>query len=311
MPTVAEILGVEAGPYIADNPGKFALNDILLQFDSAGYGLCSLTLSPEAGQALPTGGTILVEQHNDPSYTGTWFPVPHWDVAVNGPQLSVSAINANTAAARNFISTMQACRVRVASALTARPAGSFLRLYAERAGAVPTPGVTGFGAGLALVSGTAAEDAAAAGNPVQAAGKVRTANLTTLVASDIAALTQTSSAQLLVKEGHLPELDWSYAAASGGIVNTTDVVAKAAAGAGLRNYIYSAQIKNANAVAGEFVIKDGATVMWRGHLAANMLNAEELNFKPPLKGTANTAVNIACITTGQQVYADLQGGVGV
>ena len=307
MPTVAEILGVEAGPDIVDNTTKSALNEILILFDAADYKIGTFTISPTTGYTLPTAGTIIVEQHNDKDYTGTWSPLPLWDPAAWAPAISTVAIAVTAAANRAFAPTMRWVRFRISTALTARPATPFIRLYLEE-GTTFVPGVA---AASQAVAGAAAEDAAASGNPVQVAGKVRTANLTSLVADDIAALTQTSSAQLLVKEGHLPELDWAYAPPTGGIVNTTDVAAKAAAGAGLRNYIYSAQIKNANAVAGEFVIKDGATVIWRGHLAANMLNAEELNFKPPLKGTANTAVNIACITTGQQVYANLQGGVGV
>lgn len=307
MPTVAEILGVEAGPDIVDNPTKSALNEILILLDAADYKIGTFTISPTTGETLPTAGAIIVEQHNDKDYTGTWAPLPLWDVSSAAPSLSTAALSVTAAASRAFVPTMRWVRFRISTALTARPANPFIRLYLEE-GAVFVPGVP---AASQSVAGAAAEDTAAAGSPVQVAGKVRTANLATLVAGDVAALTQTSSAQVLVKDGHLPELDWVYAAASGGIVNTTDVAAKAAAGAGLRNYIYGAQIKNANAVAGEFVIKDGAAVLWRGHLAANMLNAEELNFKPPLKGTANTAVNIACITTGQQVYANLQGGVGL
>jgi hypothetical protein len=37
---------------------------------------------------------------------------------------------------------------------------------------------------------------------------------------------------LISRPGQIPELEWSYAAAAGGIINTTDVVLAAAAGAG-------------------------------------------------------------------------------
>lgn len=98
---------------------------------------------------------------------------------------------------------------------------------------------------------------------------------------------------------------------AGGIVNTTDVVARAAAGASIRNDVKSMVVKNANATATEFVIKDGSTIIWRGHLAASMGTADTIQFDPPLRGTANTAINIACITTGAQVYASLQGYTGI
>lgn len=104
--------------------------------------------------------------------------------------------------------------------------------------------------------------------------------------------------------------DWSYAAIAGGIVNTTDVVVKAAAGAGIRNYVSAISCTNAAAaVATEMVLKDGATVIWRGYLGLVAQAAGELNvtFPNPLKSTANTALNLAAITTAAQVYCNLQG----
>lgn len=60
-------------------------------------------------------------------------------------------------------------------------------------------------------------------------------------------------------------------------------------------------------MATEFVIKDGAsTVLWRGHLPANG-DQVSITLGPPLRGTANTAVNIACVATGAQVYANVRG----
>lgn len=99
------------------------------------------------------------------------------------------------------------------------------------------------------------------------------------------------------------------AQASGGIINTTDVVAKTAAGASIRNYVTGIQLQNVNATATEFVIKDGATVMWRCYLPASMVTPIDVEFAIPLRGTANTAVNIACITTAAQVYANVQGTI--
>lgn len=308
MPTVDEVLGVVPGWVFRDDVSKFALNDELMRFDAQGRGVCGLTISPAAGEALPGAGSILVEQTNDPA-TGVWFVCPTWNPATSSPSLSTSNISVTAAAARCFLPVMKFVRVRVAVALTTRPASAFLRV-AMASESMPIPAV--LTASDQGVVGPAAEDAAASGNPVLVAGVVRTANLASLVAGDAARHTLTTSAQLLVKEGHLPELDWSYAAAAGGIINTSDVAAKAAAGAGLRNYVYSLSVKNANAVAGEFVIKDGAsTVLWRGHLSANMLDTDVIRFSPPLRGTANTAINIACLTTAQQVYANLQGGVGI
>jgi hypothetical protein len=123
---------------------------------------------------------------------------------------------------------------------------------------------------------------------------------------DVADLITTLQGVLVTRPWQIPELEWSYAAASGGIVNTTDVVLAAAAGAGLRRYITSLTMSNNSATATEVVLKDGSTVIWRGHLPANAVNVA-VSFENPLRTTANTALNFACITTAAAVYVNAQG----
>lgn len=117
----------------------------------------------------------------------------------------------------------------------------------------------------------------------------------------------------LVVTDRPPVAPWVYAAAAGGIVNTTDVAIAAAAGAGLRNYLTSIQILNQSATVNtEVVIKDGATVIWRGWLGltgAGDHHEAYITFPTPLRTTANTALNVACITTGAAVYVNAQGYV--
>jgi len=113
---------------------------------------------------------------------------------------------------------------------------------------------------------------------------------------------------LVTKPYAIPEADWQYAAAAGGITNTTDVAIKAAAAAGIRNYVTAIDLRNAHAtVATEVVIKDGATVIWRQLLPAAMPAPVEITFPTPLKGSVATALNVACLTTGAQVYVNAQG----
>lgn len=101
-------------------------------------------------------------------------------------------------------------------------------------------------------------------------------------------------------------LTWNYPSASGGITNTTDVAIKASAGAGISNYVAAIQVSNASAtVATEVVIKDGATVKERIHCPAMMPNTN-ITFPIPIKGSAATALNVACITTGAAVYVNAQ-----
>jgi hypothetical protein len=151
----------------------------------------------------------------------------------------------------------------------------------------------------------------AIGNHNPLAGKMyiegRTANTTAVSnGSNVPAAATTVGVQV-VKQFSIPELDWSYVALAGGIIDTADKVAKAAAGSGIRNYVANIQLINAGTVATEFVIKDGVTIIWRTFLPANMTAPVDITFFNPLKSTANAAINIACITTGAAVYANVQG----
>jgi len=108
----------------------------------------------------------------------------------------------------------------------------------------------------------------------------------------------------------LPVSTWSYAAASGGIVNTTGVTVKAAAGASTYNYITALQVINGHAtVSTDVQLRDGAagTVIWRGFAQA-VGGGISISFPTPLKQpTANTLLEVACGTTGSAVYVNVQG----
>jgi hypothetical protein len=155
------------------------------------------------------------------------------------------------------------------------------------------------------VTGGVAQDAAA-GNPVGIGARAANVNQAAMSATgDLVHLMATMIGALVQKPYSIPEADWSYTGAA--VTNTTDVVLAAAAGAGIRRYITAIQLKNTNATATEVVIKDGATVIWRLLLPANMATADTIAFPSPLKSTANAALNFACITTGASVYVAAQG----
>lgn len=105
-----------------------------------------------------------------------------------------------------------------------------------------------------------------------------------------------------------------YAAASGGISNTTTAVTIfAAAGASTRNYLTALQITaEALGTATELAIRDGAagTVIWRTKIGTGGLTTgQSIRFEPPLRGTANTLMEIVTLTasgTGA-VYVNAQG----
>ena len=154
--------------------------------------------------------------------------------------------------------------------------------------------------------GQAAHDAVIAGAPVRVGARALSAAYTTVATGDQADLITTLQGVLVTRPWQIPELEWSYASAAGGVINTTDVVLAAAAGAGLRRFIVSMSLSNNSATATEVVLKDGATIIWRGHLPANA-PMSEIVFENPLKTTANAALNFACITTAAAVYVNAQG----
>lgn len=110
---------------------------------------------------------------------------------------------------------------------------------------------------------------------------------------------------------------WSFAPATGGIVNTTTAVTiKAAAGASVRNYLCSLQISHdLLGAATELAIRDGAagTVLWRGKLQTAVQDASgtTINLYPCLRGTANTLLEVVTLTavTGG-VFVNAQGYTG-
>jgi len=159
------------------------------------------------------------------------------------------------------------------------------------------------------VVGDAAHDAAIAGNPVRVAGRGMSADYTAVATGDTTDILTSLLGKIVVQPYALPGATWSSAAASGGIVNTTGVTAKAAAGASIRNYVTHAQVINGHAtVSTDVQIRDGAagTVLHRGFAQAAG-GGFTCKFDPPLRGTANTLIEIACGTTGSAVYINLQG----
>jgi hypothetical protein len=245
---------------------------------------------------------------------------------------AVAMVNQNTGAATTTLTSGALHRYIAAGGLfrlqltTATTAGTTTINVAANRGCIPYPAVnqtvnltqisgaansSGGATGGLGVGGFAGHSATASGNPIQVGGVVATAVETTLVSGDQCRVAMSTNQQLVTVEGAVPDLSWAYAAAAGGIVNTTDVAIAAARGASIRNYLKAIQIKNAHAtVATEVVIKDGATIIWRGHVAAAMNSSDVFEFEPPLRGTANTAMNVACITTGAQVYCSAQGYQG-
>lgn len=157
-----------------------------------------------------------------------------------------------------------------------------------------------------LGGGSLSEGTAATTSPVLVGLEARTSSKTSVANASAVRPIATVDGRLVTRLNSIPENEWQYAAASGGITNTSDVVLQAAAGAGIKNYLTGLSVANANATASEVVVKDGSTVIWRGYVAAH-LTLKDIPFPTPLQSTANTALNVACITTGTQTYISAQG----
>lgn len=165
-----------------------------------------------------------------------------------------------------------------------------------------------------LSGGSVAEDAATTSSPLIVGGVVRTAaSPTTLIAGDAARATMTSSAAAVTFPYAVPELSWSYAAATGGILNTAVAVTiKAAGAAGIRNYITNIQVfAESLTTATELAIRDGAagTVLWRIKIPTTGLTTSQFDFTVPLRGTAATLLEVVTLTASGAgaVYFNAQG----
>lgn len=282
------------GEYTYSAAGAIAINTVLFDVDAG-------SLPADEGlvlhvASLGTSGAITIQGS---MFDGTDF-VPLWS---ESSTIGASASAGTITAAGVYLLPRLTRYVRVTLTTAATAGNTRLKLFtcpaAERRSIAHT--------GHLVVSGWAAHDAPVSGSPLRNAARAVTSNYTAVASNDTADLVSTVVGALVSRPFSIPEADWFYAAAAGGIINTTDVAVKASAGAGLRNYITGIDVINRSATATEFVIKDGATVVWRTSLPASMTIPLEVTFMSPIRGTAATAVNIACITTGAQVYANLQG----
>ena len=219
--------------------------------------------------------------------------------------IRIRAKNLGTAPASTTTLSIDAILMQDITELTAEITGG-------RGNTAPSQAIPVYQTGSATVStittGYAAHDAAISGAPVRIGARALTADYTAVSTGDVADLKTTLTGALITKEYAIPELEQSFACTAP-IAVTTDVAVFAAGAAGIKNYITTMQLINTSPTVGtEVVLKDGATtVLWRGYLPANQINMLQLEFDNPLKTTAATALNFACITAGANVYVNVQG----
>jgi len=168
--------------------------------------------------------------------------------------------------------------------------------------------------GVSTVGGAVSEGTAATTSPVLVGLEARTSSKTSVANASVVRPISTVDGRQVIRLNSIPENEWVYAAASGGITNTTTAVTLVAAqAAGVRNYLTSLQLSSdALGAATEIAIRDGAggTVLWRGKIGiAGIAGVSNIQFSDPLKSTAATLLEVvtlsASVTGG--VYVNAQG----
>jgi hypothetical protein len=278
-----------------------------------------------ASLPLPTGASTLAEQSTQTTaLVAIQTAVQVLDNIVAGSEAQVDVVtvpadpfgaNADAAVAAGAAGSIQAKLRLMTSQLDAiqtavQVLDNIVSGSEAQVDVVTLPNVTlAAGTNTNEVVGDAAHGASVSGNPVLVGLEGRSTEGTAVTSGQVVRAAATLLGRQAVELYGLPGNSWNYAAASGGIVNTTAVTVKAAAGAGIRSYITSFQVLNGHAtVSTEFLIRDGAsgTVIWRGYLLAAG-GGYSVELPRPLRSSANTLLEVVCVTTGAAVYFNCQG----
>lgn len=272
-----------------------------------------------------TGGTFIFEGSND-NVNFQAIPVYNQNILTGTP--IVAAI---TASASQFIYTMpltfRYLRLRIATLITGGSIQAFsilnqsswtpgifqvAQVTAANLNATVTGTITAVTTVTTLANGQTAHSSASTGSPVRIGGRVNTTLDTTLVQGDASDLFVTTAGQLVEKPYSTAENDWTATSGTTPLATNTSTALKAAGGASIRNYCTALQLYNSSATVSTTVsILDGVTVIWTGYLpattAALAVVPIHVVFPTPLKGSAATALNIQCGTTGSSVFYNAEG----
>lgn len=290
------------------NPRYLAPVGSVLAAEQLGFDITDCKGILAAFDSNTAAPTIVAEQTNDPTGAAGWFAVA--GKRADGSATAMSTNPSTLAMGWIFPRLGVRMRFRVTALTTADLRGRVLKMgdtldLTNPIQPVSAPSSLGVG-------GSVAEDGVKYANPLGIGGDARDAIKAAMSAEgDIAYNWLTRNGRQLYVPWAPAGLSWYYAAAAGGIVSSTaDVVLKAAAGAGIRNVLEVLTLNHdALGAATEFVIKDGATIIFRGKLQTPAIEGGiAYNFSRPLRGTANTALNFALLTsvTGG-VFVDAQG----
>lgn len=134
-------------------------------------------------------------------------------------------------------------------------------------------------------------------NPVLAGGTAISSWFTTVQNNDICRFTSDLIGRQIIQPFAPPELTiQAVTTAITGTANTQLFAANITH----RNYLTSINIANDSNISTLVEVKDGTTVIAR--VFAPALDNKKVAFNPPLRGSLNTVINVANITTGSSTY---------
>ena len=220
---VVPLSGFASPRYIAESPT-----------DATGFDLHDCEAYVLAIDSGPTF-SLTAEQTLDPNGLVGWF-------AVAGKRMDGSANALASVVTVNSISWLfpkvgVKARFRVTALTVANITGRIAKLPFAHDVVNPIQPISSPAA--LTMNGSAAQDAAISGSPVLMGLDARNAQKPSMsAAGDVVIPQATLDGKQVVNPYAIPELTWQYAAIAGGIVSSTaDVAIKAAAGAGVRNYL--------------------------------------------------------------------------
>lgn len=251
----------------------------------------------------------------------TWFTIQAVRTNANTVETTTGNLSAAPAYAWELsVNALTNVRVRATAFTSGTQAWRFiLGSYAtEPIPAIQTHPVTGSGnfavtmAANATTTPAKAEDAAhaSADTGIPAFGvRYETNNLAPTSAANDYGFMQIDDMGKLVTSPHAPPVNQRQGITAA-MTGTGDTAVLAAAGASIRNYVTGIHVVNTHATVGtEVQIKDGTTVIDRFYVPA--LSERTREYPVPLKGTANTAINAANVTTGSNTYVQAVGFVSI
>ena len=143
-------------------------------------------------------------------------------------------------------------------------------------------------------------------NPFPIGGRATNINIAAMsAAGDLVGWAMSMIGVGIIKPYSISESDFSTTPVT--VTNTTSTAFRAAAAAGIKNYITSIELQNTNAVATSVNILAGVTIKKTYSLPANMTVPITISYPTPLSSAAAEAFNIQCATTGANVIINAQG----